>query len=335
MLDNAFSELQGHELEVCQDRDGSAQLEALLRHSHVTHLTALVEPLVQSANMTTWFELMAHVFGSHVIDAVYHQLQRCMTDYHAREADYQSGLDLVRQIVACMTSTEHRVALAEHWRQLLTSKYGSYALRHTYALVHALLKHATKKGNRTAQHALHAQLSALLTALTWSTDSTYLVDMCHHEATAHVIELVLEIAAESGAEVQLADHVTQPSYLWLVDCLLSAPGATEEEHVTALVKRMKHAVWSHVLIALIKHVTALKAHHTWNWAVLYQKYFRTRLLALCAHPVANFVVQQLIATAATEPHWRMLFTELEPQFRYVRSLNHPNYYRPFTESFVQ
>lgn len=317
MLDNAFSELQGHELEVCQDRDGSAQLEVLLHHSHVTHLTALVEPLLQSANIATWFELMANVFASHVIDAVFNQLQQCMTGYHATDADHQSGLNLLRQIVTCMTATEHRTDLAEHWRQLLTSKYGSYTLRHTFALVHQLLKHATKKGNRKAQTALTNHLSALLTALTWSTDSKYLIDMCHHEATAHVIELVLEIAADSGVEVQLDKHVTQSGYLWLVDTLLSTAESSEEEHVTDILKRMKHAVWSHVMIAIIKHVTALKNNQKWNWSVLYQKYFRTRMLSLCAHPVANFVVQALIATSSTEPHWRMVFTELEPQFRYV------------------
>jgi len=315
VLNNAFSELRGHELEVCQDRDGSAQLEVLLHHCHVTHLTALLEPLLQSANLSTWFELMSNVFASHVIDAVFTQLQRGMTGPHVTEAEYLAGLDLVRQIVTCMTDSEHRAVLAEHWRQLLTSKYGSYTLRHTYSLVHVLLKQATKKGNRKAQTTLTNHLSTLLTAITWSTDSKYLIDMCHHEATAHVIEHVLEIAADTAVEVKLDNHVTQQGYLWLVDALLTTSESSEEEHVTAVLKRMKHAVWSHVMIMIIKHVTALKSHQKWNWSVLYQKYFRTRLNSLSAHPVANFVVQSLIATSSTEPHWRMLFTEIEPQFR--------------------
>jgi hypothetical protein len=223
----------------------------------------------------------------------------------------------VAEIVTCLTDPAHRDTLSEHWRHVLTSKYGSYSLRHTYSLVHVLLKHATKKGKRDAQAKLTRHLSQLMTAITWSTDAKYLIDACHHEATAHVIEHVLEIAADSGVEVELEEHVTQSAYLWLVDTLLTSSGSehvAEAEHVADILKRMKHAVWSHVLIMILKHVTALKSSQKWNWAVLYQKYFRTRLLALCAHPVANFVVQSLIATSSTEAHWRMLFTEMEPQF---------------------
>lgn len=90
----------------------------------------------------------------------------------------------------------------------------------------------------------------------------------------------------------------------LVKTLLHG-GEDPNEFVKILIQ---DRVGSHLMEKIIKHSSPTQFRY------LYKTFFQSRLLQLCQHPVANFVVQKVIENCHKEKQFKEILDTLSSQF---------------------
>jgi hypothetical protein len=235
------------------------------------------------------------------------------------------------------------------WQSVVMSKAGSHTARHLLALLadirlkyaasasHTeLLTHTTQLITRLCIE-LAPALPDLIHHVSASPFVQSLLSLLHlHRVRAPDALLPLSDdnarAATTREESDACDLIPPPPsdlYSVLVHRILTSPPlpcpsssttstsnmtscavVTTQKHLTSsssspyVIRLMKAPIASHVLETIVS--TCSDAFYL----QLYQRYFRGRLAALCAHPIANFVVQRLIDSTRHLAHVRLLFAEL-------------------------
>ncbi|KAI8905769.1 armadillo-type protein [Powellomyces hirtus] len=317
-----FRELDGKECAVAADPDCSRVLEKMLRASDDFRLRVFTDRLNGQ-----FAQLFRHQFASHVCqtvlylaaDVVDREMKgESVIDVPEEEAEVIKTLPTMEQLISVMCEQ-----LEEEWNALIPDQYASH-------LVRAVLKvlsgeplaqsegdrrskksqkynsehkntwketQSTRRGavKRTVPEAFNTILAKITQSVSDSLSNADLREYAQHPVANPVLQLLISFANTSEALVNAIMGISDAD-----SCLL--------ERDTFIDALLVHPVGSH----LMEKLMAVARPHLFHQ--LYVTYFRTRLLELCTHPVANFVVQQLIVNTRNATQLEVLLDELLGSF---------------------
>lgn len=164
--------------------------------------------------------------------------------------------------------------------------------------------YAIKKG-RLIPDSFKAAVISIMSGIFEGMDAKEMSQFALDPVTSPVLQQVLGIVTKLGPELE----GKQATDLAQLSGRILGFGETDdrnEQRSPFVEKLLKDQVGSHLLQKLIQTLDKSSFHK------LYLLYFRKRLEELAFHPVANFVVQDLILGAKTKVELDMMIEELGP-----------------------
>ncbi|KAJ3300786.1 Nucleolar protein 9 [Borealophlyctis nickersoniae] len=325
LVHNVFKEADGKELMVASDPDCSRILEKLLRASNDLQIRALTDRM--SGNYP---ELFRHQFASHVCQTLLYLAAEIVereikgesatksASSETDEAQTEPEVPTMEQLVLSICES-----LDGQWSALISDPYASHPVRSMLGVLSgevvvaddAKLRSKKSKKYNDAHNNNFAQrptkkpgpngvpmknlvppsftqmLEHITKAIAGTLSKTELRNLALHPVASPVLQLLLSYQSTSDTLVRAILNIGEGNI-----------SLTESDpFVESLIK---HSVGSH-LMEKIFAVARPELFHR-----LYVVYFRQHLLDLCRHPVANFVVQQLIANTKNATQVEVLFDEL-------------------------
>ncbi|KAJ3175941.1 Nucleolar protein 9 [Geranomyces variabilis] len=318
-----FRELDGKEASVAADPDCSRVLEKMLRASNDFRLRVFADRLNGQ-----WAQLFRHQFASHVCQTVMY----LAADVVDREMKGESIIDVPeeeKQLIDTLPTMQKSILdvceqLSEEWNQLIVDQYASHLVRALLTVLsgeplsqnegdrrskksqkyNSEHKNTWKEtqpvrrgpaGKRMVPATFATTLAAITTSVSAHINGPELRSFALHPVANPVLQMLISFPETSAS--------LQNTILGVEDANTAI--LTADSFITDL---LVHPVGSH----LMERLLAAAPPHLFHQ--LYVTYFRTRLLELCAHPVANFVVQHLIVNTRNATQLEVLLDELLPSF---------------------
>ncbi|CAM0141460.1 Nucleolar protein 9 [Umbelopsis sp. WA50703] len=327
---NVYSEVESKELILATDHSCSMVLEKLLKISSDFELRVFMDRLTGR-----YAELFTHRFASHVCQT----LLTLSADIVEREArgesipgpneEAEKGSD-----VGVLLSMEQLVlSLCKELKPqvctLISDQFASHVIR---VLLYVLagkrideendvkgqlrskksqkyrntnnnkdIKASTKASpTRVVPASFKSMLEELTRELTSGLSETVVRTLAVHRVANPVLQLLLELQndVEEGQKVNdmLVDRI-----LWgIVTDETPGPNSDRDAWFETL---LRDQVGSHLLEVVLKTISPSLYNK------IFVTYFRNRLVKLCHHPVANFVVQQLFVNARTSVQLELMVEE--------------------------
>ncbi|TPX70190.1 hypothetical protein SpCBS45565_g01889 [Spizellomyces sp. 'palustris'] len=315
-----YRELDGKELIVASSPECSMVLEKLLKLSDDFRLRIFFDRL-----NGRFGDLFRHQFGSHVIQA----LLGIAADVIERECQGESKVDIDEVDPELVTELPTMVELVSglceqgegHWAEWMVDPYASHLVRTVLCVLagkgevdlrskkskkyneehnnvnvatHTQGRPTTKpKKQRIVPESFGEMLRQISQDIVSSLSGPELRNYAQDPVANPVIQLLLSFP-----------HASEP----LITALLNIPDASTStlSHDDFIESLIKSQVGSH----LFEKLLATSPPHLFHQ--LYITYFRGKLQDWCLHPVANFVVQQLIAQTRNGTQLRVILDEMLP-----------------------
>ncbi|KAJ3019049.1 Nucleolar protein 9 [Thoreauomyces humboldtii] len=315
-----FRELDGKEASVAADPDCSRVLEKMLRASDDFRLRMFTHRLEGQFG-----QLFRHQFASHVCQTVMY-LAADVVDRECKGTSVINPPEEEKDVLATLPTMQQMILticeqLEAEWSVLMTDAYASHLVR---ALLNVLSgEPITTEGDRRSKksqrynsehkntwkenlparrgvkRSIPAAFTTTLGAITKSVSSGLsTIDLrayAIHPVANPVLQLLISYGETAESLVNALLSITDSD-----SCVLE-----REIYIDGLII---HPVGSH----LMEKVLAVARPNLFHQ--LYITYFRTRLLELCNHSVANFVVQHLIAHTRNGTQLEVLLDELYDSF---------------------
>ncbi|OZJ05501.1 hypothetical protein BZG36_01891 [Bifiguratus adelaidae] len=329
-ITNVLSEVEGKELILATDHKGSMVLEKLL-------------PFVNDFALRVFFDrfngqfsqLLRHRFASHVCQTVFSlaipvldketkgQIAQKPTagEDNAGEGDEGELLTMTELFVSMCNELQPQIAT------LLSDTFATHPIR-ILILILAGREVESNEGKsirskKSSKYRAKGELSTVpvqvkqlyappaafkqildsfIRQLADGMSETEVRTLSVHASANPVLQLLLEIADVAGGEQVKLDFLDR--ILW--DLATADPNTVDADRDAWFDTLLRHNVGSHLLETIL-HVAPNPLYTT-----MYQKYFRNKLLKLCAHPTANFVVQKLVANVRTPQQCELIIEELGP-----------------------
>ncbi|KAJ3145160.1 Nucleolar protein 9 [Geranomyces michiganensis] len=339
-----FRELDGKEASIAADPDCSRVLEKMLRASDDFRLRVFADRLNGQ-----WAQLFRHQFASHVCQTVFY----LAADVVDREMKGESVIDVPEEeknLIETLPTMQKSILdvceqLSEEWNQLIVDPYASHLVRALLTVLsgdplsgnggdrrskksqkyNSEHKNTWKEtqpirrgpaGKRMVPATFPTTLAAITASVSAHINGPELRSFALHPVANPILQMLISFPETSAS---------------LVNTILGVDDAgtavlTADTFITDL---MVHPVGSHLMEKLL----AAAAPHLFHQ--LYVTYFRTRLLELCNHPVANFVVQHLILNTRNATQLEVLLDELLPAFDALLWRNRAGVVVKITETCVK
>ncbi|KAI8589602.1 armadillo-type protein [Geranomyces variabilis] len=318
-----FRELDGKEASIAADPDCSRVLEKMLRASDDFRLRVFADRVNGQ-----WAQLFRHQFASHVCQTVLY----LAADVVDREMKGESVIDVPEEekqlidTLPTMQKSIHDVCeqLSEEWNQLIVDRYASHLVRALLTVLsgdplsqnegdrrskksqkyNSEHKNTWKEtqpvrrgpaGKRMVPATFATTLAAITASVSAHINGPELRSFALHPVANPILQMLISFPETSAS--------LQNTILGVEDANTAV--LTADTFITDL---LVHPVGSHLMEKLLAAAPPHLFHQ------LYVTYFRTRLLELCHHPVANFVVQHLIVNTRNATQLEVLLDELLPSF---------------------
>ncbi|KAJ3269042.1 Nucleolar protein 9 [Terramyces sp. JEL0728] len=276
-ISNALNEVQGKESQLATDFEGSRILEKLLKSSSDYQIRIFFSRLC--GNFQTLFE---HQFASHVCQTLLNLSADVIERENDEEEEVDPDLPTIEKLVLGITDE-----IAHRWNEYMTHSYASFLVRTLLNVLsgESLVEEGqirskksanynknhnnfmVSKKNRLVPKSFSDKLRKVVGDVCEGLKHCDIRTLASHPVANPVLQLLVAIP-ESGEE--------------LVKTLLHG-GEDPNEFVKILIQ---DRVGSHLMEKIIKHSSSPQFRY------LYKTFFQPRLLQLCQHPVANFVVQK-------------------------------------------
>ncbi|KAI9006925.1 armadillo-type protein [Hyaloraphidium curvatum] len=322
---NVFRGLSDNELRLATDVDCSVVLEKLLRLSDDFQLRVFMDRLTGR-----FADLFRHQYASHVVqtlitvaaDVVDREVRDSNSDGPQPVTGEEGVLLPMQDLIVAMCSEIEGDVLS-----LVSDRYASHVIRTLLAVLvgeepsHLSSTIRSKRSRAFAQK--HTESAPSFRKRNRSVPNSFT------EAARRFVAAVFGDLAEAIVSQVAFDPVTSPVFQQTLDVLAKLkPNADDPAALdsSALIQRLlgfgrdakkdsrldfvetmlRDSVGSHLLQKIIQLADAKTLHR------LYLTYFRTRMDELSLHPLANFVVQELIASVKTAVELEMIVEETGP-----------------------
>ena len=301
MLTSAFEEIKGTEYETCGDVVGSRVVERLLRYSvdqkdgHPFMPNLVVEHFQELLRVERYWDVFGDKYGSHVAQTLFELVGKLLKPESELNNSLRTALS--DQIVAICEDMRGK------WIELMQDCYASHVGRSFIQLL------AGKSGDEKDELDAEAEAAAaaarrpellkevpLIAEAIFSGDGPEAAgivrDMGYGSYSVPILQLLMRVHPDTDAVAKKALGWVGPTVSVSSEC---------GEHIVAL---LTDSAGSHLL------ETVIGALSDESYYELYVTFFRGQLLELALHPVANFVVQQLLKHARIPAHVVSIVGEL-------------------------
>ncbi|KAI8895550.1 armadillo-type protein [Globomyces pollinis-pini] len=310
-ISNAFNEVNGKELIIASDFEGSRILEKLLKSASDFQIRVFADRLTGN-----YEGLFKHQFASHVCqtllmlaaDVIERDLQGRSINPDVDDEQLKS-LPSMEDIIKSITEE-----IGSQWGVLMTHSHGSYMVR-TFLNVLAgesLVEETQIRSKKSSAYNKNHNN-------TWETKrgkKNRLVPSSFAQILSDIVSVVSNGLTVDDFKVLALHPVANPvlqllvaipgTGKGLVGVLLS--GTNAEEFIKKLIENQ---VGSHLMEKIILYASAEQ------YKVLYKSFFRSKLLNLCNHNVGNFVVQKVIECVHKEKQLKEIVEELQDHFEHL------------------
>ncbi|KAI1321356.1 Nucleolar protein 9 [Mortierella claussenii] len=349
-LENVYTEVQGKELVLATDHSCSLVLEKLLRASNDFQLRVFFDKF--NGN---FLKLFTHRFASHVCqtlitlcaDAVEREVKSNeLKTKEERDVPQEDGvlLSAENMILNMCTQTQGE------FTALISDPFASHIIR---VILHVLAGRTvgddgTGKGNvrskksakyndannsktnnagvfrptRLVPPSFKEMLRTITSTMMNGLSDSIVRSLAVHQVANPVLQLLLEVLAKDDemAKDQLVDKL-------LMDITHEEePGVKNNDRDAYVETLLRDQVGSHLLEKIVQVASP------GLFQKFYTLYFRSRLVKLSFHPIANYVIQQFFVHAKTPVQLEMMVTEVLPEFGNFLKFGRPGVIRAVVEA---
>ena len=300
LVENVFEEVNGKEIDMICDFEGSRILEKLLAHATDFQIRVFCDRL-----NGCFYEMFTNSFASHVCQT----LLKLGADLVVREI---TGVSIVKKDIAPELSSMQELILGiadelqKYWPEFVTHQHGSHVLRtlinvlsgtclqdekanrskrsKKYNEHHQTFSQLFKQKTRVIPSNFELKLKDIVASISdhiISNDLTYLIT---HNVANPVLQMLV------GVEKIGQDLITK----------ILAEFSVDQVHSVLF----KDTVGSHLMERIINHASVDQLR------IIYKDYLKENLLDLCRDDKANFVVQSYIQNIQSEKHYKKVLKAL-------------------------
>ncbi|XP_039603654.1 nucleolar protein 9 isoform X2 [Polypterus senegalus] len=305
---NVFSEVNGQAVPLSMDSSGSHVLQRLLPLASCNQLCQLLKELeneLSNGSEESHFEpLICHCCGAHIMETA---LQRIHRLRKTQDSEASADWEVLEHHILRLTSE-----VITKLPTFCKHTHGSFVVR---ALVQMLGGVLLEASNNKGQKSLETGLQDAPTSEVFSSAFKRLAK----ESLKHTKVFLTNGSASPVFQTILkVCHVRFPKLCQklgrgMLDYLTSLNEGSDCRNLQVFFKDRT----SSRLIENIVEVSQKSLFRT-----LYENHFKGHLVSLAQHPIANFPVQRIVASAPSPKLFRQIFDEMVPELESVFATKH-------------